>query len=166
MKVLKKVLVALLLVFIVLQAFRPAKNNSKDTTHAIGKTYPVPENVQTILSKACYDCHSNNTRYPWYAEIQPVAWWLEDHVKEGKKELNFDEFGNYKIARQYRKLEECIEEVKEGKMPMHEYTKYGFHADAKLSDEEKRVLADWCVSLRDTIKSNNPPDSLILPRKK
>jgi hypothetical protein len=85
MKIFKKLLIVLLVVFVVAQAFRPEKNNSNDTSKDISNSYVVPENVKTILAKACNDCHSNNTRYPWYAEIQPVAWWINDHVKDGKK---------------------------------------------------------------------------------
>ena len=85
MRIFKKILIGLLIVFVVMQAFRPAKNASKNTDNDISKSYSVPEDVKTILAKACYDCHSNNTRYPWYTEIQPVGWWLSDHIKEGKK---------------------------------------------------------------------------------
>ncbi|MBZ4152212.1 heme-binding domain-containing protein, partial [Escherichia fergusonii] len=83
--------------FVAAQAFRPAKNNSNDTSKDISKSYVVPENVKAILAKACNDCHSNNTKYPWYAEIQPVAWWLNDHIQDGKKHLNFNEFDGYRI---------------------------------------------------------------------
>ena len=103
MKIVKRILLILLVIFIVLQAFRPAKNISNDTTKDISKSYIVPEDVKQILAKACNDCHSNHTRYPWYAEVQPIGWWLANHVKDGKKELNFNEFDKYRIARQYKK---------------------------------------------------------------
>src|SRR6478736_6681673 len=150
MKVVKRILLILLIVFIVLQAFRPAKNTSNETTKDISKTYIVPEDVKRILSKACNDCHSNHTRYPWYAEIQPVSWWLADHVNDGKRHLNFNEFDGYRIARQYKKLEECIKEVKEGGMPLPSYTL--IHKDAILTETEKQILYNWCEILRDTIK--------------
>ncbi len=164
MKIVKKILVALLIVFVVMQAFRPAKNNSNDTSKDISKSYVVPEDVKTILSKACFDCHSNNTRYPWYAEIQPVGWWLSDHVKEGTKELNFNAFDGYRIGRQYKKMEECIEEVKEGKMPLESYTR--IHKEAILTDAEKQTLINWCDIIRDSIKAKYPADSLVIKRKK
>lgn len=164
MKIFKKLLIVLLVVFVVAQAFRPEKNNSNDTSKDISNSYVVPENVKTILAKACNDCHSNNTRYPWYAEIQPVAWWINDHVKDGKKHLNFNEFDGYRIARQYKKLEECIEEVKDGEMPLSSYTI--IHKDAKLSDDEKQILFTWCEIVRDSIKARYPADSLVIKKKK
>lgn len=164
MKIFKKVLIVLLVVFVVAQAFRPEKNNSNDTSKDISNSYVVPENVKTILAKACNDCHSNNTRYPWYAEVQPVAWWINDHVKDGKKHLNFNEFDSYRIAKQYKKLEECIEEVKEGEMPLTSFTI--IHKDAKLSDDEKQALFTWCEIVRDSIKARYPADSLVFKKKK
>ena len=164
MKIFKKLLIVLLVVFVVAQAFRPEKNNSNDTSKDISNSYVVPENVKTILAKACNDCHSNNTRYPWYAEIQPVAWWINDHVKDGKKHLNFNEFDSYRIARQYKKLEECIEEVKDGEMPLSSYTI--IHKEAKLSDDEKQILFTWCEIVRDSIKARHPADSLVIKKKK
>jgi hypothetical protein len=164
MKIVKRILLILLIIFIVMQAFRPAKNISNDTTKDISKSYIVPENVQQILAKACNDCHSNHTRYPWYAEIQPVGWWLADHVKDGKKELNFNEFDKYRIARQYKKLEECMEQIKESKMPLPSYTI--IHKDAILTDAEKQILYNWCEILRDSIKVTYPADSLVIKRKK
>ena len=82
-KILKKSFQILLLVFIIIQFIRPAKNKSEGiSNNDISKIYPVPENVQAILKTSCYDCHSNNTVYPWYASIQPVSWWLDDHIQE------------------------------------------------------------------------------------
>jgi len=164
MKIFKKLLIVLLVIFVVAQAFRPEKNNSNDTSKDISNSYVVPENVKTILAKACNDCHSNNTRYPWYAEVQPVAWWINDHVKDGKKHLNFNEFDGYRIAKQYKKLEECIEEVKDGEMPLTSFTI--IHKDAKLSDDEKQILFTWCEIVRDSIKARYPADSLVIKKKK
>jgi hypothetical protein len=130
----------------------------------IANVYAVPQNVSDILKKACRDCHSNNTVYPWYSEVQPVGLWLINHVQEGKRELNFSEFGSYAIGRQYKKLDEMIDEVKEGEMPISSYTL--IHTNAKLSDIEKQILIDWCEVIRDTIKSKYPADSLILKKRK
>ncbi len=163
MKILKKILIGLLVIFVIAQAFRPAKNNSGDTTKDISVSYVVPEDVKTILAKACNDCHSNNTKYPWYAEIQPVAWWLSDHIKDGKRHLNFNEFDGYRIARQYKKLEECIEQVKEGDMPLSSYTL--IHKNAILTDAEKQILFNWCDVIRDSIKARYPADSLVIKKK-
>lgn len=160
----KKLLLALLVVLLVLQAFRPEKNNSGNKENDISSLYPVPSNVEQILTKACNDCHSNNTVYPWYAEIQPVAWWLDDHVKDGKKHLNFNEFASYKLAKQYHKLEEVFDEVKIGEMPLESYTVV--HRDAKLTEAERSILMDWSVAVRDSMKARFPADSLILKKTK
>src|SRR3954454_23140652 len=123
MKIYQIALIALIVILIVIQFFHPAKNASstKPANH-IAAVYNEPESVSKILDKACNDCHSNNTRYPWYNNIQPVAWWLANHVKEGKQELNFNEFGTYNLRKQYHKLEEVTEQVKEDEMPLGSYT--------------------------------------------
>lgn len=164
MKTLKRIGLVILVLLVISQAFRPDKNKSGDATSSIDKTYPIPHNVQVILTKACNDCHSNTTRYPWYAEVQPVAWWIGDHVKDGKRHFNLDEFSKYRIRKQYKKLEECIDEVKEGGMPISSYTL--IHKDAVLTDAEKQTLINWCTDIRDSIKAKYPADSLVIPRKK
>jgi len=159
-KILKRTFQILLLAFIVIQFIRPAKNRADGiSNNDISKIYAVPADVDAILKSSCYDCHSNNTVYPWYAEVQPVAWWLADHVKEGKKELNFSEFASYRIGRQYRKLEEVNKQVKEGEMPLESYL--WIHNNAKLSEGQKLTLANWVTTIRDTIKANYPADSLV-----
>ncbi|OYZ00731.1 MAG: cytochrome C [Sphingobacteriia bacterium 28-36-52] len=159
----KKLLLALLVVLLVLQAFRPEKNNSGYKENDISSLYPVPDNVEQILVKACNDCHSNSTVYPWYAEVQPIAWWLNDHVKDGKKHLNFNEFATYKLAKQFHKLEEVFDEVKGGEMPLESYTVV--HRDAKLTVAERNILMDWSVAVRDSMKARFPADSLIMKKK-
>jgi hypothetical protein len=160
MKILKNSLLVLLVVLIIIQFFHPAKNTSSvRSTSDITTLYPVPANVAGILDKACNDCHSNNTRYPWYNNIQPVAWWLDDHVKEGKRALNFNEFASYRIGKQYHKLEELVDQVKKGEMPLSSYTI--IHTDAHLIDEEKKALYEWVRTIRDTIKARYPADSLV-----
>lgn len=163
-KIFKRTFQILLLAFIVIQFFRPAKNKAEGiSNNDISKIYAVPADVQSILKTSCYDCHSNNTVYPWYAEIQPAAWWLADHVKEGKKELNFSEFASYRIGRQYKKLEEINEQVKEEEMPLESYTL--IHGDAKLNEQQKLSLANWVTTLRDSIKAQYPEDSLKRPQR-
>lgn len=164
MKLFKKIMLALLVIFLLMQAFRPTKNLSANTENDISVSYPVPTEVKTILAKACNDCHSNKTEYPWYANIQPAAFWLNDHVVDGKRHLNFNEFNKYRIAKQYKKLEECIDEVKEGEMPLESYTL--IHKNAILTEAEKITLTNWCLSVRDSIKAKYPADSLVLPKRK
>ncbi len=164
MKLFKKILLALLVIFLVMQAFRPTRNLSANTENDISVSYAVPTEVKTILAKACNDCHSNKTEYPWYANIQPAAFWLNDHVVDGKRHMNFNEFNKYRIAKQYKKLEECIDEVKDGEMPLESYTM--IHKNAILTEAEKITLTNWCLTVRDSIKAKYPADSLVLPKRK
>ncbi len=160
----KKILLGLLAILVIIQFFRPARNVSGDKTNDISTKYAVPANVQLILDKACADCHTNKTVYPWYANLQPVAWWLGSHVGDGKRHLNFNSFTNMKIAVQNKKMEECIEQVKQGEMPLASYTL--IHTNATLTDAEKHTLYNWCNGIIDTIKANYPADSLILQKQK
>jgi hypothetical protein len=158
-KVFKTIGWILLVALIVIQFFRPEKNiNPGDHPNAISKKYPVSADVKTILDKACMDCHSNNTRYPWYNNIQPVAWWMADHVKDGKKELNFDEFTTRRPRFQYRRMEQTIDLVKKEEMPIDSYT--WTHKDADLTDEEKTKLYDWAKSIMTSLEAQYPIDSL------
>lgn len=157
----KKIGYILLAGLIIIQFFHPEKNINPTEAAAlndISKVYAVPENVHSILKTSCYDCHSNNTYYPWYNNIQPVAWWLNHHVEEGKRELNFNEFATYRIRRQYKKMEEVIDQLKEDEMPLSSYTL--IHRDAKLSQDQKLVLSNWADAIRKDMESKYPPDSL------
>jgi hypothetical protein len=161
-KILKRTGLVLLLAFIVIQFFRPAKNRAtgpESYAKDITQVHQVPDDVQAIFKKACNDCHSNNTEYPWYNNIQPVAWWLAGHVNDGKKELNFSEFAGYSLRRQYNKLEKINSEVKEGGMPLPSYT--WIHGNAKLNETEKLAIANWTTSIRDSMKAVYPIDSLV-----
>jgi hypothetical protein len=160
----KKVGIGILVILLLSQAYRPAKNDSNKMENDISKSYSLPDDVKQILAKACNDCHSNNTTYPWYSNIQPVGIWLANHVNDGKRHMNFNEFNSYQIAKQYKKLDECIEQVKEGEMPLESYT--WIHKEAKLNEIEKQKLFDWCNSVRDSIKARYPADSLVLPKRK
>ena len=161
---LKKIGWTLLIALIAIQFIRPAKNQSSEPQpNAIQTKFPVSEPVASILKKACNDCHSNNTTYPWYSNIQPVYWWLNDHIQEGKRELNFDEYTNKRLRYQYHKMEEVIEQVKEGEMPLNSYT--WVHGDARLTEDEKNTLTQWAQQVMDTLKANHPLDSLIRPKK-
>ncbi len=158
--VLKRIFQLLLIVFIVIQFFRPEKNISAEiNSNDITTVYQMPEDVKTILKTSCYDCHSNNTIYPWYAEVQPVAWWLNEHIKDAKKDLNFSEFGTYRIRRKFRKLEEINDLVKKAEMPLKSYLI--LHGDAKLTDQQIVALTKWTNEVRDTIKATYPVDSLV-----
>jgi hypothetical protein len=146
-----KILLVVFAIFIIIQFFRPALNhsNGKAKPNAIENAYTVSSQVTEVLKKACNDCHSNDTKYPWYFRVQPVAWWLNHHVEEGKHELNFDEFLSYTPKKQNHKMEETIEQVKNGEMPMNSYT--WVHKDAKISEQEKQLLMDWANQVRKEI---------------
>lgn len=142
----------LLVVFIVIQFLQPDKNNNeKLETAAIGQVFTIPDTVQTILTKACYDCHSNNTQYPWYTNIQPVGWWLKNHIDAGKAELNFSEFANMeakgemsKKAQQQKMLETIKEQIETDQMPLASYKL--IHKEARLTAKEKKILMIWASS--------------------
>ena len=156
----KKILLVLLVIFLVIQVFHPKRNKSKqDQPYAIAKKFPVPDDVKAIMARACYDCHTNNTRYPWYCYVQPVDWWTDNHVKKGKKGINFDEYTNKSLRYQYHKMEEVEEQVKEGKMPLNSYL--WIHKDAKLTPEEKNKIIAWTNSVRDSLEAHYPMDSLV-----
>jgi len=161
----KKILLTLLALFLIIQLFRPEKNNSNDLTNAVTKKYEVPEEVAVILKNACNDCHTNNTVYPWYANIQPAAWWLEEHVVDGKKHLNLSDFIKLPIAVQNHKFEEIVEVIDENEMPLESYTYLGLHQEANLTSADKDILKGWAVKQMDYLKSNYPADSLIMKRR-
>jgi hypothetical protein len=158
----KKILIGLLVILVAIQFIRPEKNNSADITKDISTLYPMPDSVKIIVDKACADCHTNNTKYPLYAAIQPISFWLADHVNDGKRHFNFNEFASYKIAKQNHKLEEVIEQIKEGEMPLYSYTL--IHKEAKLTEAEKATLINWCQSIMDSLKANYPADSLVMKK--
>lgn len=156
----RKILIFLLVVLVIIQFIHPKRNRAEGAQpNTISNKYSVPAPVQQILAKACNDCHSNNTRYPWYSKIQPVDWWLTNHVNDGKKELNFDEYTNKSLRYQYHKMEEVVEMVDEGQMPLKSYT--WTHKDARLTAEEKTQLLNWANSIMDTMKAIHPLDSLV-----
>ena len=130
------------MVFIIIQFFpidktNPITNEGMDFL----KIKNTPEPIAKLIKNSCYDCHSNETKYPFYSNIQPVAWLLKNHIDEGRKELNFSTFATYEPKRQAHKLEEAAENVEQKKMPLESYT-LG-HSDAKLSDEQRKQLVNY-----------------------
>lgn len=159
MKILKRILIALACVFLIIQFIRPARNAPDGgSPNDISTKFNVPQDVQNILRISCYDCHSNNTRYPWYAEVQPVGWWLNSHIQGAKRELNFSEFAGYRPRRQYIKLQQVVEQVSENEMPLPSYLI--IHTDARLSQQQKDRLTSWATAVRDSMKAVYPVDSL------
>jgi hypothetical protein len=142
MKVMKKIAKLLLLLFVAIQFFRPEKNINQGNHLAsfINETNP-PENVKTILTNSCYDCHSNNTEYPWYNNIAPVSWWLSSHIKKAKADMNLSDWDSYGKRQKEHKLEEVIEVIDAREMPLRQYI--WFHPDARLTKEEGEALMEW-----------------------
>lgn len=140
-----KILLGLAVFFLALQAFRPARNLAAPAPFTgkddITVLYPPPPEVKRILATACYDCHSNSTRYPWYAAVQPVAWWLDSHIADGRRHLNLAEFGAFPRKRQLKKLETLGDEVRDHAMPLKSYTLV--HRDARLTAAQSDALCAW-----------------------
>ena len=142
-----QIILIVVAVLVAIQFIRPEPNSgAADTPRDITHVVQVPGNVMRVLKTSCYDCHSNRTTYPWYSRINPVGWWLDHHIKEGKAELNFSEFAAYDKKRQDHKLEETAEEVQEGHMPLPPYL-YA-HADAKLTPAQAQLIVDWVKTER------------------
>lgn len=159
---LRKLMMVLVLALIIIQFFRPERNEGEQKIpSSIENRFPVRSEVASILERACYDCHSNRTAYPWYASVQPVAWWLDDHIREGKSHLNFNTFLDYPLHRQFHKLEELEEVTGEGEMPLASYTLV--HRNAILSEADKNLLIGWSRSMRDSMRVWYPEDSLKKP---
>lgn len=151
MSLMKKIGITVLIVLIGIQFIQPARNENGQALPAdISKTVFIPGNVKSLLQTACNDCHSNNTNYPWYANIQPMGWLLANHIKDGKAELNFNEFGSYSQRRQQSKLKSIASQIKDDEMPLASYTM--LHKNAKLTKEEKALIIDWALNAKDSLE--------------
>lgn len=148
----RKIVIIGFVIFLLMQLYQPDRNtdNGQVLPSHITKLYNVPDSVNIIFAASCYDCHSNNTRYPWYSYIQPARFFMERHIRRGKKELNFSEYGNYSKRRQESKLEGISKQVKSGEMPLSSYT--ALHKNAKLTPKQKETLIRWIDGI---LKSNN-----------
>jgi hypothetical protein len=152
MTLVKKILAVLLVVFVVIQFIQPGRNKSDGPMpDDISTLVSVAGSVMSLLHRACYDCHSNNTGYPWYMNVQPMGWLMAKHVREGKEELNFSEFAGYSRRRQVSKLKAIGSSVKDGTMPLPSYTL--MHADARLSGLEKKIIINWVTQTMDSVQA-------------
>lgn len=150
---LKGTLLGLLLLFLLIQLVRPEKNNGvadtdKDITHFV----QVPDTIRTLLKISCYDCHSNKTDYPWYAEISPANWWLARHIKNGKEDLNFSDFTQYSRRRMKNKLSSIADQVDKREMPLKSYLLV--HGSAKLTEGQIKLIKDWADSAKAELDRN------------
>ncbi len=147
MKILKKILILLLAVFVIAQFFGPDKNTGEvGSVNAFMEETNPPDEVIMILKQACFDCHSDFTRYPWYNNITPVNYWLDGHIDHAKGELNFSKWSSYSIKRKDHKMEEVIEMVEKKEMPLPSYT--WTHKDAILTDVQINSVKDWANRVR------------------
>lgn len=138
-----QILLLIVIIAIIVIQFFPTMDNRENevpTTDLI-KAHDVPSHVATLVHNACYDCHSNNTDYPWYNKVQPFAWYLEGHIQKGKHSLNFNEFITYSEKKQKKKLENAHRALKENKMPLNSYKL--FHSEGRLSKSERKQITDW-----------------------
>ncbi|MBS4033492.1 MAG: heme-binding domain-containing protein [Ignavibacterium sp.] len=149
-KIIFAILSIILILFITIQFIQPVRNTSGQVLQTdISNTYKIPPDISALIKNSCYDCHSNNTVYPWYSNIQPVGWLLEADIKNGKDKLNFSEFGSLSSRRQISKLRNIENRITDGTMPLPVYRL--MHPSAGLTDEEKQFLSDWIQNTRDSI---------------
>ena len=148
---LKKIAVVFFLMFVAIQFYQPKQNvsSSFDIGKNFANNYKVPTTVLNSLQKACYDCHSNNTQYLWYDYIQPARWFVESHIKNGKEELNFNEFASYSNRKQQSKLEAISREIKSGNMPLSSYTQ--LHHDTILTENQKKEIISWIEQITNKV---------------
>ena len=150
MKTIKIIVLVFFVVFVGIQFVPTNRNQSKVVSKSdFMLVNNVPQGVQDKLKVSCYDCHSNNTAYPWYNKIQPAAWFLEDHIKEGKDELNFNEWGEYSDRRKNSKLRSIISQIEDDEMPLDSYT--FIHWDAKFSELEKKEIIKYMTQLKNSL---------------
>ncbi len=147
----KKKIVIILIILLIWIQFIPKKYNKSSVIPPSDfmSVFDAPEDIQEIITTSCYDCHSNNTFYPWYNKVQPVAWFLEGHIDEAKEVLNFSTFGAYSRRRQKTKLKSIISQIMDDEMPLTSYKL--MHSDAKISEKEKQFLKDWLISKRENL---------------
>ncbi|WP_422079704.1 heme-binding domain-containing protein [Ulvibacterium sp.] len=156
MKTVKKISLVLLVIFVAIQFYRPEKNSAQGdhTQIFLAETNPATE-LRVVLEEACYDCHSNNTVYPWYNNVAPVSFWLAYHINDGKKHLNFSAWDDYSVKKKDHKLEEVIEMIENGEMPLKEYT--WTHESARLTSEQREAIVAWAQKTRSLYQLNEIP---------
>ncbi len=153
-KILKIIALVLVFGFVVIQFYRPDRTNLPVVqAETLEATTQVSENVAAILKRSCSDCHSNETIYPWYSNISPFSWLLADHIEEGRRELNYSVWNTYSAKKKRHKFEEICEQITSGEMPHNQYL--WLHADAQLSEEDKKIVCDWAETEKAKIADLN-----------
>ena len=138
----KKILMILILVFIGIQ-FVPM-NVPADLPVKDGDVLEASTEVQAILKRSCFDCHSSHTNFPWYSSIAPVSWFTKSHVKKAREKLNFSIWASYEDDKKLKYLQKLPKAI-ESKMPMASYL--AMHPEAKLSDTDKKIISDWATEV-------------------
>lgn len=152
LKIFKWLALVVVIVLIGLQFVRPARTNpAVDQSQTLHARLQVNPQVAAILDRACQDCHSNTTRWPWYSNVAPVSWFVIDHVNHARTHLNLSEWGSLDNRQAAKKLEEICEEVEDGMMPLESYTY--IHWSAKLSPEDVKTLCEWTAAEQSRIGS-------------
>lgn len=148
---LKKLLLAIVVLCAGIQLIRPHRNISAAPPgpNDVTVRFPPPPDVEHSLQVACYDCHSNNTRYPWYANVQPVGWWLASHINDGKRRLNFSIMGSYPKKRVARLFDAISDRVSDHSMPLASYRL--IHHDARLTNQQIQAITDWADGWNDKL---------------
>jgi heme-binding protein len=143
----RKIIISFVLLLVVIQFFRIDKvNPESDPANDMFTVEIVSDDVQSLLKTSCFDCHSNNSSYPWYTNVAPVSWWIKHHINEAREELNFSEWGSYTLKKKLHKLEEIEEMIEEKEMPLPSYL--WIHDEAKLTDQQQKKLVIWAKKLR------------------
>lgn len=138
------------ILFILIQFVRPEKTNPAiDQSQTIAAQAELTPHLSSLLKTSCFDCHSNETRWPWYSYVAPVSWMVADDVKEGRRHLNFSEWGKYARSKRVVKLGQIYEHVSKGEMPLPKYLY--MHADAKLSAADRDSILNWTERGRDKL---------------
>ena len=149
-KILKLIVIVLACAFVIAQLWRPARTNPAiDPAQASEAHLQMTPQVASIVDRSCSDCHSNKTRWPWYTNVTPVSWFVVDHVNDGRRHLNFSEWGKLNQSQKEKKLQEICEEVADGNMPLPTYTP--LHPGSKLSPDDVKALCEWANAERERI---------------
>ena len=128
--------IIIIVVFVGVQ-FVPVNKTNPPVTGEI----KAPQEVMEILRTSCYDCHSNESKWPWYSNIAPVSWLVVKDVDEGREHINFSEWQSYSEEDKAEDIEEIWEEIEEGEMPLWFYVP--LHPEARLSDAQKEIIRKW-----------------------
>lgn len=155
-KFLKWAAVALVVLFVVAQAVRPAMTNPPvDASKTLRANAQITPEAEAVLERSCRDCHSNETVWPWYSQVAPVSWLLTRDVNEGRHDLNFSEWGTYSQRKVANRLKGICEQVERGDMPLWFYLP--LHPTAKLTDADKKTLCDWTKQELARVSASQPP---------